>query len=256
MRRKRLILGRAVVLLIVGAVIGLTLFLARHLSPANLKRQVREALEQVFTADIEMEVELDLESGVQLRNLRVKYKDGEAAIEIERAVLYVDKERLLQGFVEIPQVDVYGLTVRLRPDPDLGGMPGLPGILRPPEGPAKHKALPLIRVQKGTEESRIEVTDPPFVRSQRRLDFRIKSFEGRQDGAPYLVYVELEEPNLGSISVTLSYDHAEDTIASRTQLHGVDLPTVLRLAGVDVLRSPAVDVQLEKGQATGLIDYF
>ena len=255
MRRKRLILGRAVVLLIVGGVIGLTLFLARHLSPANLQRQVRDALGQVFSAEINMQVELALESGIKLRKLRVLYKDGEPAIEIERAVLYVDKERLLQGVVEIPQVDLYGLTVRLRPDPDLDGMPGLPGILRPPEGPMKRSELPIIRVRKGTEHSRIEITDAPFVQSQRRLDFRIKSFEGRQDGVPYIVYVELEEPNLGNISVTLSYDHAEDTIASRTQLHGVDLPTVLRLAGVDVLRSPAVDVQLEEGQATGLIEW-
>ncbi|MEM8884770.1 MAG: AsmA-like C-terminal region-containing protein [Planctomycetota bacterium] len=148
--------GRGIVLVILGMAIGTGLFLQSWLSSDTLTAQVARALRDRFAAPFNLhpdQIELDLESGLIIRNLAIPYPDEREtnAIVAERIEITVDHEALMGGIVHIRQVDVHGLTLTLRRDPARDGLPGLPGILRPPppasgeEGPPP----PLFRVHPG-----------------------------------------------------------------------------------------------------------
>ncbi|MFQ5845426.1 MAG: hypothetical protein ACE5JG_10620, partial [Planctomycetota bacterium] len=234
MRRHHLIIGRALVLIIVGAGIGLALYLAHHLSPRTLERQVREALAEVFRAEFDMApVVLDLNFGIELRDLKVYYDRAEPAIEVDRILLFIDKEELIRGEVKIPQATASGVVVRLRADPALGGMPGLPGIFRRREGPMPRSRLPLIRIRGGG--SRIEIDRAPFLPSRTPLTLQVGSLEGEPDGRLYRLHAELEEERLGRFALRVSYDPDAEELAVGTEPLALELPAVLALAGVDSL---------------------
>ncbi|MDH3590893.1 MAG: hypothetical protein OER88_03390, partial [Planctomycetota bacterium] len=211
-RSRRRVFGRSLALLALGIALGVGLFLARHLRPAALKLQVREALEEVFLAPFEFDdVILDLNTGIELRGLRVLYDDDLAAIEAERVALTVDHQRLLNGEVIIRQVDVDGLVVRLRPD--LSGAPGLPGVLRPPaEDSSSTAAPPLIRLRSGTTGSAIELHDLNWMRGSAAIRIECQTAEGHADGPLYVVNGSFSGEHIGRLSLRLRYDEPNQTL--------------------------------------------
>ena len=150
--------GRGIVLFVLGVGIGTGLFLDSWFSGATLRQQVREALEDRIQAQFELrreQIEIDLNHGLIIHDFEVRYPDGYgepgSAIAAEEIRITVAQEALLSGIVQIRQIDIHGLTVRLRRDPAKDGLPGLPGILRPPStsGGGDAPTPPLVRIHPG-----------------------------------------------------------------------------------------------------------
>lgn len=228
-RRRRFTFGRVLALLFLGIAIGAGIFIVRHLRPAAVERQVREALDGALAARYDLDaVVLDLGTGVELRGLRILYPDGDPAIDAERVLLTVDHQALLRGNVEIRQVDVWGLVVRLRPDPsERDGAPTLPGLFRSAarSTPKTMPALPVIRFLPGQRPCRIEVSGAPVVDPSLSLGFTIGYAEAHPDGALYTLDADIHAERLERAKISASLDRLARTVSLRVNLNGLQCTT-------------------------------
>ncbi len=211
-RSRRRVFGRALALLILGIVLAVSLFLARHLRPSAIKAQVREALAERIAAPFDFDdVILDLDRGVELIGLRIYYGDGTPAVEVERMLLTVDHQKLLSGRVIIRQVDIAGLIVRLRKDQS--GTPGLPGVLSPQEDPtAPVPPPPLIRITGGKNGTRVEIHDLDAVRDGAPVILHCDHAEGHPDQRQYTVSGVFSGKLLERLTLRIAFDKADGTM--------------------------------------------
>ncbi|MHC4549750.1 MAG: hypothetical protein ACYTEZ_13340 [Planctomycetota bacterium] len=257
MPRRRFTTGRVFALLILGVAIGITLYVLRHLRPESLEQQVALELRNLIATDFEVDdVRLGLDTGVELVGLKVFYpregdQDPVAAIEAERITLLVDHKELLRGEVEILQVDVEGLVVRLRYANERESVPSLPGVFRE-AGPAPARlaaALPALRILPGDHGSRLEILNSRSLRRGVPFRLRCRNAEGRTDGLYYSLRAELEGDRLEQLTLKLALDPAERTLDVRADLRG------LSWAREDIrLLSPAVRERLPPLEFGGQAD--
>jgi len=243
MRLQFVTFGRGVVLFVLGVGIGTGLFLNSWFSGATLRQQVRDALRNRIRADFPLtmdQIEIDLEHGLVIRDLRIPYPPGHGdpgdAVAAERIVITVDHEALLGGIVLVRQVDVYGLTLTLRRDPYKDGLPGLPGILQPardepgPPGPPP----PLVRIHPGEEGSWLVLEDdgppgqdlvyPRLLRKGRPLELRCTRAEIRPDRDGQHVIASFEdEDRLEEGTVTVDRLEGQKRMLVNVELRGLAL---------------------------------
>ncbi|MHC4957416.1 MAG: hypothetical protein ACYTGN_03500 [Planctomycetota bacterium] len=122
MAARRVTVGRAFVLLLVGVILGAGLFAAYNLSPEALGERVRELLEQHIRADFDFDPDVELSPGestqVTIRDFVLYYpaKQGRgkvSALKIARTTITIDGRQLMSGEVIPRQVDFYGVELRL-----------------------------------------------------------------------------------------------------------------------------------------------
>ncbi|MCZ6786495.1 MAG: hypothetical protein O7E54_04945, partial [Planctomycetota bacterium] len=212
-------LGRAFALLLVGMGIGAVIYIARHLSTGTVKAQIVAALQE-FVPEEKLylgDVILDPRKGVELHDLRIFYdkESNDIAIEVSRALLYVNHQQLLRGDVEIKQIDLYGVVVHLRREGGKGA-PTIPGVfLKRPGTAFDISEFPTIRVEPDATHvgsSRVEIRGLPLIGDARALALSIVSARGEPDGPHYSINahisgdppVESDEP-LVEASVHLSF---------------------------------------------------
>jgi len=214
--RRRLTFGRVFALLILGVAAGAGLFLARRLDPIEIDREVRAALAQILRGPFELRAVVPrLGRGVELQGLRLLYPDGTPAATIERALLYVDHQRLLQGHVEIPHVELAGVIIRLKTPDQAGGVPGMfTEEADRPSGPQAR--FPHVTVLPGTG-NRVQFVRRGVLKEGDSVDLDVAFLEARYDGGLYRVEAELGSEVLGPVMVTASYDPEASRIAGRAQ---------------------------------------
>ncbi len=207
-RRRRVTLGRALALLLLGIALGASLFLLRHLRPDAIEQQFRDALEATLATDYKFDdILLDIDQGIEVIGLEISYPDGTLALRVERLGLTVSHQDLLAGEVNITQVDLRGLTLRLRPAD--GGGSGLPGVFKPPGEQRSRRTVarpPLIRVMPGAGGSRIEFVQVPYLKSGETVGLSIERFDGRPDGPLYTANARLSGPRTKRLDLGLRFD--------------------------------------------------
>ncbi|MGQ0614193.1 MAG: hypothetical protein ACT4PV_10695 [Planctomycetaceae bacterium] len=216
MTRRRLTFGRVFALLILGVAAGAGLFLAHRLDPTEIDREVRAALARILNGPFELKAVVPrLGKGVELQGLRLLYPDGTPAATIERALLYVDHQRLLQGHLEIPHVELAGVTIRLKTPDQAGGVRGV--FTEEADRPSGPRArFPHVTVLPGTG-NRVQFVRRGVLRETDTVDLGVAFLEARYDGGLYRVEAELGSEVLGPVLVTASYDPEAARIAGRAQ---------------------------------------
>jgi len=227
MRLRSITFGRGIVLLILGIAVGTGLFLQSRLSPETLRDQVEAALEKMFDAPFELDedqVEIQLKHGLVIHNLVIPYPypypgDGSGgragdAIRAEKIDILIDQTKLLAGEVVVSRVHIHGLTLRLRRDPTHGGVPSLPGILRPPDGDGEGEGPPppAIVVSPGENGSWLILEDlgptgagdtfPQILNAARPL--MLRCVDAKFDPDEQSITAQFEGGRLGFGEVTLS----------------------------------------------------
>jgi len=215
--RRRFTVGRAFALLIMGVAVGVGIFLAKQLDPTGIELRVREALADFLQHPFELKAVVPrLGRGVELLGLEVHYADGGTAIHVERVLLEVDHERLLEGDVHIPRIELSGLTLMLRaPGPD--HTPGLPDVFREPRtaaGAPLPAKLPEITVARGGR-NRVLLGGLPFLDAGERVEIRVEYAEGQHDGPTYRVEAALAAESLGRAEATVTYEPLRGIFAAR-----------------------------------------
>ncbi|MEE8105256.1 MAG: AsmA-like C-terminal region-containing protein [Planctomycetota bacterium] len=261
MARKRFTPGRAVALIFLGVAIAGVLYVSRHLSPETLEIQVRAAIDELVRAEYEIDdVVLDPTKGIELRGLRIFYdrKRRDTAIEAERIVLIVNHQKLLRGKVEITQVDLYGIRIRLRPEAgDVDGAPSLPGIFNEPSPdsePIDLSALPLINVHSGVAPSRIELHGLPMFNRREPLAFNLVHARGQPDGPQYSVQARAQGRGLATTSISISFQPDAGIAQGLIELHRVewneDTPRMFHAKARKALRPLRL-----RGEASGRLEF-
>ena len=255
MRRRRFTAGRAFALLIVGVAVGAGLFLARQLDPIGIERQVRQALASVFQSPFELKAVVPrLGKGVELLELKVLYPDGTVAIEADRILLEVDHQRLLRGEIEIPRVEISGLSLTLRA-PSSDRPPGLPDVFRTPETAASARTparLPEVSLPRGGR-NRIRVDRLPFLEAGGSIEVALEYLEGMHDGGTYRIESAFHGGALGRAEATVTYDPLHSLVAGRLKAPQVAwTPELVARLGPDLRKRLAAiefggraDLQLE-----------
>lgn len=242
MRLQFVTFGRGIVLFVLGVAIGTGLFLNSWFSGATLRQQVYDAIAARIQAPFDLnmdQIEIDIEHGLVIRDLRVPYPAGMGepgdAIRAEKIVITVEHEALLSGIVLITQVDVHGLTVTLRRDPAKDGLPGLPGILRPsgPDTGEKGPPPPVVRVYPGEHGSwlRLEDDGPPnqilryprLLRKGRPVELRCVRADIRPDEEGRHLVASFEGARLRQGTISVDHLPAQNRIAVDAELEGVSL---------------------------------
>lgn len=260
---RRVTIGRATALLLVGVILGALLFLRHRLSPAEVNAQVMEQLGRALATDKFSigDVRLILGTGVEIADLRIRYPDDVAAVTAERITLVIDHEALLSGDVEVRQVDVEGLVVRLRPERE--EVPGLPGILRGRDRPlSRTSRLPTVRVRPGRGGSRVVLERTGILDDDVPCSLSLDYAEAEADGPRYRVNARFHGDRVESLRVDASLDPDEGRCDVRAELLGLEWkrrdfarlhPSLLRkLPPVEVGgRAVRVDASLSVGPGPG-----
>ena len=221
MPRRRFTFGRACALLILGIGLGATLFIAHRLRPQALELQVTTALNELLTAEHTFEgVVVRLDTGIEVTGLKVFYPHAPderrvAAAEIERLVLTVDHKDLLAGRVTIRQVDVHGMTLRLKAGKAEEGTPSMPGIFASSatEGTLElPDQIPEIRIHGGEGGSRVEILEPEPLVSGETLAMNIDRAEAGQQGPRYRIDAELSGARVEHVEVALQFEKASHRV--------------------------------------------
>lgn len=228
MPRPRFTVGRAFALLILGIAIGVALYVSRHLRPESIKEQFVAELERICANRVEAEdIRLALDTGVEVVGLKIYYPgDRVPAIEAERVALMVDHKELLGGKINVRQIDVYGLVVRLRYEDADGLVPGLPGVFRDTDS-AQHAAdlpeeFPLIRVLPGESGSRLELLNPRTLRPGVPIRLDCVHAEARPDATHYRLTARLTGGDrLDNMTLNLALDPAARTVDLDTEVHNL-----------------------------------
>ncbi|MHC4816576.1 MAG: hypothetical protein ACYTF8_00760 [Planctomycetota bacterium] len=219
MPRPRFTVGRAFALLILGIAIGVALYVSRHLRPESIKEQFVAELERICANRVvAQDIRLALDTGVEVVDLKIYYPGDEVpAIEAERVALMLDHKELLSGEINVRQIDVYGLVVRLRYEDADGLVPGLPGVFRPrKEG--QHAAelpedFPLIRVLPGEGGSRLELLNPRTLRPGVPIRLDCLHAEARPDASHYRLTARFAGgERIDNVTLSLALDPVERTV--------------------------------------------
>jgi hypothetical protein len=218
-RRSRLTFARAVALLILGVGLGVTIFVSHHLRPEALELRVKAALRGVFATEPQCGlVIVGLDTGVEIRDLRIDYPGDRdpAAVEIESVLLKVDHRDLLAGKVTIRQVDLRGVTLRLKAGPDVGGTPSMPGVFAGTglQGFEVPPQLPDIHIHPGAEKpSRVEILHARQLAPGEVLALDVLSATIAADGPLCRLRAELKGTRVADVELVMQYDRNTREIA-------------------------------------------
>ncbi len=258
MPRRIVTFGRALALLLAGVGIGAALFLAHRLRPESLKEQVEEALRGLIAGEFDLgEVVLDLDRGIELLSVAIRYGDGRPALEAERVAIAIDQRRLLAGDVEIRQVDLYGTTVHLRGNGLEPWRSPLDGILKEREearGPSETRP-PVVRVFPGRGGSRVEILDTGLLDAKVPLRLGVERLDAYPDGANYRIHAEFSAARVESFKLDVMVHGREGTAQASARIEGfswgrrdadlLDDGLVRRLPPVEVGGCASLDVKAE-----------
>jgi len=255
MPRPRFTVGRAFALLILGIAIGIALYVSRHLRPESIKEQFVAELERVCANRVvARDIRLALDTGVEVVDLKIYYPGNKVpAIEAERVAIMVDHKELLSGKINVRQVDVYGLVVRLRYEDADGLVPGLPGVFRPRK-PGRRAELPedfpLVRVLPGQNGSRLELLNPRSLRPGTQIRLDCLHAEARPDASHYRLTAKLAGgERIDSVTLNLALDPADRTVDVDTEIRNLQW----KRADVELL-SPLVREMLPPVEFGGAAD--
>jgi hypothetical protein len=219
MPRPRFTVGRAFALVILGIAIGVALYVSRHLRPESIKEQFVAELERICANKVvARDIRLALDTGVEVVDLKIYYPGNKIpAIEAERVALLVDHKELLSGEINVRQIDVFGLVVRLRYEDAEGLVPGLPGVFRERDRGQRAAELPedfpLIRVLPGEGGSRLELLNPRTLRPGVPIRLTCLHAEARPDVSHYRLTARLSGgERIDSVTLNLALDPQDRTV--------------------------------------------
>ncbi|NJN14342.1 MAG: hypothetical protein HC813_01455 [Planctomycetes bacterium] len=214
MPRRTVTLARAFALLLAGIGIGASIFLAKRLRPEALKAEVERAIRELVAGSFDVrEVILDLDRGVELVQVTLRYPDGRPALEAERVSIAVDQRQLLAGEVEIRQIDLRGAKLWIRGHDGTAWRNPLEGILQPREDTPLPKdfRLPVIRVRPGSGPSTLELEGSGALDRKTPLRCTIVRLDAYPDGADYRLLAEFKADRIDRARLEASVRPREGT---------------------------------------------
>ena len=155
---------RGLVFSVVVCVAGAGLLYQRWTNPAAVRRQVLEHLNKHFVgANVTIEsAHMRLFGGIAVRELRMSRRDDTDHTDfayIPNAVIYHDKEKMLDGELNIRKIELYKPRIRVTRFRD--GSWNLAGVLGPVD---LNRSIPTIVIQQGTiivEDRQAAIGTPP-----------------------------------------------------------------------------------------------
>ncbi len=221
---------RGLVFSVVVCVAGAGLLYQRWTNPAAVRRQVLEHLNKHFVgANVTIEsAHMRLFGGIAVRELRMSRRDDTDHTDfayIPNAVIYHDKEKMLDGELNIRKIELYKPRIRVTRFRD--GSWNLAGVLGPVD---LNRSIPTIVIQQGTiivEDRQAAIGTPPV--EIKDVDLTVVN-----DPRPTLVFHGTGKPETGG-TIQVSGKLQRKSADTAVTLEALDIPvgpaTVQRLAG-------------------------